>query len=83
MLKKQPVLTFETITESDIPALTEVMTRGFDDDAQKYLNQEKGGHPGYDNGEFLQKWVIQDKTSTGYKIIADDAFIYKKVMGKN
>ena len=42
---------FTEITEADIPELTPVMTRAFDDDAQKHFGLEKGGPPGYDNGE--------------------------------
>ena len=44
-------LIFEEATEQDIPDLTRVMTLAFDDDARKHLGQEKGGPPGYDNGE--------------------------------
>jgi hypothetical protein len=75
MHKHQHALNFEIITEADIPKLTKVMTRSFDNDAQKHLNQEKGGPPGYDNGEFFQKWVIQDKRSTGYKIISNEQIV--------
>ena len=35
-------LAYEEIVEADIPALTEVMTRAFDDDSQKHLGKEKG-----------------------------------------
>ena len=63
-------LRFNRMTEADIPELTEVMTRTFDADAQEYLGQPSGGPPGYDTGEFLQKWVFE-KGGHGWKIIAD------------
>ena len=43
-------LSFEQIAEADVPELTGVMTRAFDDDSQKHLGIEKGGPPGYDDG---------------------------------
>jgi hypothetical protein len=38
------------MVESDIPAVTYVMKRAFDDDTQKHLGKEVGGPPGYDDG---------------------------------
>jgi GNAT superfamily N-acetyltransferase len=68
-------LVFEPITETDVPELTAVMTRAFDDDAQKHLGQERGGPPGYDDGEFFRKWLFGYQESVGYKIIAEDKLI--------
>jgi GNAT superfamily N-acetyltransferase len=68
-------LVFEPITETDVPELTAVMTRAFDDDAQKHLGQERGGPPGYDDGEFFRKWLFGYQESVGYKIIAEDKVI--------
>ena len=68
-------LVFESITETDVPELTAVMTRAFDDDAQKHLGQERGGPPGYDDGEFFRKWLFGYQESVGYKIIAEDKVI--------
>ncbi|NIS79814.1 MAG: GNAT family N-acetyltransferase [Anaerolineales bacterium] len=62
-------LTFQEITKDDVPELTEVMTRAFDDDAQKHLGQERGGPEGYDNGDFFHKWLFAYKESVGYKIV--------------
>jgi len=45
---------FDLINIEDLDELTEVMTRSFDDDSQKHLGVEKGGPPGYDNGEFFK-----------------------------
>jgi GNAT superfamily N-acetyltransferase len=39
----------------DVDALTDVMTRAFDDDARRHLGAAKGGPPGYDTGEFLRE----------------------------
>ena len=64
-------LLFEEITEADVPELTAVMTRAFDDDTKKHLGQERGGPPGYDDGEFFRKWLFGYDESVGYKIIVD------------
>ncbi|MGD2105399.1 MAG: GNAT family N-acetyltransferase [Anaerolineae bacterium] len=60
-------LTFDEVGEGDVPELTEVMTRAFDDDAQKHLGMERGGPEGYDNGEFFRKWLFGYQESAGYK----------------
>jgi GNAT superfamily N-acetyltransferase len=63
-------LQFQEITsEEDIPELTTVMTRAFDDDSQKHLGVERGGPDGYDNGDFFCKWLFGYRESTGYKIL--------------
>jgi len=60
-------LTFAEITEADVPELTSVMTRAFDDDSQKHLGIEKGGPPGYDNGGFFREWLFGYSQTAGYK----------------
>jgi GNAT superfamily N-acetyltransferase len=62
-------MTFEEIAEADIPDLTEVMTRAFDDDAQRHLGQERGGPEGYDNGDFFRKWLFGYAETDGYKVL--------------
>jgi GNAT superfamily N-acetyltransferase len=62
-------LSFEEITEDDVPELTEVMTRAFNDDAQKHRGVQKGGPPGYDDGEFFRTWLFPYEQSVGYKIL--------------
>jgi len=62
-------LSFEEVTEDDLPELTEVMTRAFDDDAQKHQGLERGGPPGYDDGEFFRTWLFPYEQSVGYKIV--------------
>jgi len=63
-----PELAFEAMDESDIPVLTHVMRRAFDDDAQKHFGRERGGPPGYDDGEFFRKWLLPYEQSVGYKV---------------
>ena len=65
----------QLMTESDIPSLTPVMKRAFDDDAQKHLGQESGGPPGYDNGDFFRQWLLPYPESVGYKILAGEELI--------
>jgi len=60
---------FETITEEDIPDLTRVMTRAFDHDTKTNLGKERGGPPGYDDGEFFRKWLFSYDESKGFKIL--------------
>ena len=69
MESQEPALQFERIAEADIPILTAIMTRAFDNDAQTYLGQAKGGPPGYDTGDFLRKWAFEEG-GLGWKIIA-------------
>lgn len=71
----QMELKYEKITEEDIPDLTQVMTRAFDDDAQKHLGVQKGGPEGYDNGKFFRKWLFPYEESEGYKILFEDQII--------
>ena len=68
-------LTFEEITKEDIPILTNIMKRAFDDDAQKHLGIEEGGPPGYDNGDFFREWLFGYDESIGQKIIVDGQVI--------
>jgi GNAT superfamily N-acetyltransferase len=63
-------ITFGEIVEADIQALTSVMTRAFDDDAQKHLGVERGGPEGYDNGDFFRTWLFPYEESIGYKILS-------------
>mgnify|MGYP000573779068 CR=1 FL=1 len=68
-------LSFETITEEDVPELTRVMTRAFDDDAQRHLGEEKGGPPGYDDGGFFREWLFPYEESKGYKVLLDGRIV--------
>jgi GNAT superfamily N-acetyltransferase len=68
-------LSYAEITEADVPELTGAMTRAFDDDAQRHLGQQRGGPPGYDNGDFSRTWLFPYKESVGFKILADGKII--------
>jgi GNAT superfamily N-acetyltransferase len=68
-------LTFAEAAEKDIPELTKIMTRAFDDDAQKHLGLEKGGPEGYNNGDFFRTWLLPYKESIGYKIVTEGKII--------
>jgi GNAT superfamily N-acetyltransferase len=68
-------LSLQEITEADLAELTEVMTRAFDDDAQKHLGRERGGPPGYDDGEFFRKWLFGYQESVGYKAVTEGRVI--------
>ena len=65
---------FLPFLEDDIKELTLVMERAFDQDTKIHLGREEGGPEGYDNGEFLRKWGL-DEHSTSYKIILEDKII--------
>lgn len=51
-------LTFIPMTEDDIPELTRIMKRAFDDDSMRFFQNPVGGPPGYDDGSFLRKWGL-------------------------
>jgi GNAT superfamily N-acetyltransferase len=68
-VNKNLTLSFEQIAEADVPELTEVMARAFDDDSQKHLGIEKGGPPGYDDGEFFHKWLFGYEQTVGYTML--------------
>jgi len=68
-------LAFREITQADLPELTRVMTHAFDDDAQRHLGVEKGGPPGYDNGEFFHQWLFPYEESKGYAILLEGQIV--------
>ena len=70
MAQESLSLVFEKMTEADIPKLTEVMTRAFDDDARKHQGKERGGPPGYDDGGFFREWLLPYEESVGYKCLS-------------
>lgn len=51
----------DPLQRDDIAALTDVMTRAFDDDAQRHLGVERGGPPGYDDGTFLHEHALDPR----------------------
>lgn len=70
-----PQLSFLLMAESDIPGLTPVMTRAFNDDAKKHLGIEREGPPGYDNGDFFREWLLPYQESVGYKVMVGEVLI--------
>ena len=67
-------LHFERMRESEIPELTEIMTRTFDHNAQLFLGQPRSGPPGYDTGEFLRKYAFEEG-GLGWTIFADEKIV--------
>lgn len=63
-------LKFELLSEADLPRITPVMKRAFDDDARKHLGKDSGGPPGYDNGDFFRTWLFPYQESVGYKVVS-------------
>ena len=59
----------EEFTEADVPALTAIMARAFNDDSRRFHGQDKGGPEGYDDGSFLRKWGLEDPDSLPRKIL--------------
>ena len=68
-------LVVEEIAGVDVPALTRVMRRAFDDDSKRHLGVEKGGPEGYDDGEFFRKWLFGYEWTVGYKAISDGRIV--------
>ena len=67
-------LCFAAVTENDVEAMTGIMKRAFDDDAQRHLGEESGGPPGYDNGGFIRQWYL-NSGAAAYKVLKDGALI--------
>jgi len=72
---QQLPLTFAEMTEADIPKVTDVMTRAFDDDSRRHLGRERGGPEGYDTGDFFRKWLLGYRESIGYLALMDGCII--------
>ena len=66
-------LEFTLLEKEDVPVLTPVMKRAFDDDSRLFFGKPEGGPDGYDDGSFLEKWGFAPD-ATAYKIsLADRA----------
>ncbi len=63
-------LTIEPFTEADIPELTGVMQRAFDEDARGRQGKPRGGPPGYDNGDFFRQWLFGYSETVGFKALS-------------
>jgi GNAT superfamily N-acetyltransferase len=75
MSEQRFILSFEEALEPDIPELTAVMARSFDNDSQKHLGKERGGPEGYDNGDFFRKWLFGYQETDGYKVLHEGRII--------
>lgn len=52
-------LDFLPLKAEDVPVLTPIMKRAFDDDARRHFGKPEGGPEGYDDGSFLRKWGLE------------------------
>ncbi len=52
-------LDFIPMQKEDIPILTQIMKRAFDDDANTFTQNPEDGPVGYDDGSYLQKWGFE------------------------
>lgn len=68
------ILKINLLEENDIDILTPIMKRAFDEDSRLNLGEPEGGPEGYDNGEFLRKFGLDEK-STSFKILLDNKII--------
>ena len=66
---------YEPIVREDIPAITRVMKRAFDDDSQRHLGVPEGGPPGYDDGSFFEKWLFGQQATHGIKMMVDGRIV--------
>lgn len=66
------VISFKEPNIKDLKKLTEIMTRAFDDDAKRFLQQPSGGPPGYNDGTFIQKWLFNNRESQGIEVLYQD-----------
>ncbi|MFX0168599.1 MAG: GNAT family N-acetyltransferase [Candidatus Hodarchaeota archaeon] len=73
-------LQYVIATRADIPALTAVMTRSFDDDTQRFRGEPEGGPDGYNDGRFFQQFMGPGEC---YKIILGDTLIGAFIIFKN
>lgn len=54
-------LEFVLLTQADISILTPITKRAFDDDARLFSNKTKDGPAGYDDGSFLEKYILDNR----------------------
>lgn len=73
-MKDYNSIEFAKVTKDDVDEMTKIMKRAFDEDAKRHLGREAGGPPGYDNGEFINKWYV-GSGSDAYKILLEGKLI--------
>lgn len=52
------------MVKEDIPLLTPIMKRCFDNDSQLFFQKPSGGPPGYDDGSFLEEWGFNPEATS-------------------
>ena len=52
-------LSFRKFEEKDVDLFAQIFKKAFDRDTQIHLNEEEGGPPGYENGDFLREWYLK------------------------
>lgn len=67
-------LSFERMQKQDINVLIPIMKNAFDKDTKIHLGQKSGGPTGYDNGDLLCRFSL-DNSSVAYKISKDNRII--------
>ncbi|MFD1773037.1 GNAT family N-acetyltransferase [Paenibacillus rhizophilus] len=73
-MEKAWKLDLQPIKDNDVEALTEIMTRSFDNDALVSLGEDKGGPEGYDTGEFIRRWALESP-SESFKVLLDGRIV--------
>ena len=63
-------LEFHPFIERDIDVLSPIMRAAFNKDTSIHSDKNEGGPEGYDNGDFLRKWYLDDDV-TSFKITKD------------
>jgi GNAT superfamily N-acetyltransferase len=66
-------LVFEKFVKDDVEKLSETFKRAFEEDSRIH-EVDAGGPPGYDNGDFLRHWYLQDAV-TAFTIAKDGRLI--------
>lgn len=64
----QKDLTLAPFLPEDVPAMTAIMKRAFDEDSRRHLGGETGGPEGYDDGTFLRRFALNPR-SDAYKVL--------------
>lgn len=73
-MKTHNGLVFEELKSEDITSLTPIMKKAFDEDARRHLGESTGGPPGYDNGDFLRRYALDNK-SQAFKVTKDNKIV--------
>ena len=64
-------LNFRKFETNDVDLFIQIFKKAFDKDTRIHLNEEEGGPPGWENGDFLRKWYLHTNC-TAYAVFKDD-----------